>query len=95
MPSFTIGNTSIWCPQNVSEVSAQNTPRIIYYIILKLAILSGSRNTWIFVPASLNPNELLLPPTFQNRAAPFQLVPAKNICFGSDYHVYYTEIILV
>ncbi len=29
---------------------------------------------------------------FQNRAAPFQLVPAKNICFGSDYHVYLAEI---
>ncbi len=93
MPLFTICNISIWCPPEcVCEVSAQNTPQIIYYIILKMPILSGSRNTLIFVPVSLNPNELLLPPSFQNRAAPFQLVPAKNICLGSDYHVYRAEI---
>ncbi len=42
-----------------------------------MPILSGSRNTQIVVPVSLNPNELLLPPPFQNRAAPFQLVPAS------------------
>ncbi len=64
-------------PECVCEVSAQNTPHIIYYIILKMPILSGSRNTQIVVPVSLNPNELLLPPPFQNRAAPFQLVPAS------------------
>ncbi len=28
----------------VCEVSAENTPQIIYYIILKMPILSGSRN---------------------------------------------------
>ncbi len=44
------------------------------------------------VPVSLNPNELLLPPPFQNRAVPFQLVPDKNIYFVSDYQVYRTEI---
>ncbi len=38
-------NLSLRCPQNVSEISAQNSPGIIYYIILKVAILSGSRNT--------------------------------------------------
>ncbi len=60
-----------------------------------MPILSVSRNTLIFVPVSLNANELLMvPPTFQNRAAPVQLVPAKNICFGSDYHVYCAEIML-
>ncbi len=91
MPLFTICNISLWCPQNVSEVSAQNTPQIISYMILKMPIFSGRRNTLIFVPVSLNPNELLLPPPFQNRA-PFQLLPAKNICFGSDYHVYCAEI---
>ncbi len=69
MPLFTICNVSLWCPQNVSEVSAQNTPQIIYYMILKMPILSGSRNTLIFVPVSLNANELLTPPPFQNRAA--------------------------
>ncbi len=92
MPLFTICNISLWCPQNVSEVSAQNSPQIIYYIILKMPIFSGSRNTLISVPVSLNSNELLLPPPFQNRAVPFQLIPAKNICFGSDYHVYSAEI---
>ncbi len=86
-----------WCEYTLSlcvcEVSAQNTPQIIYYIILNMPILSVSRN--IFVPVSLNANELLMvPPPFQNRAAPFQLVPAKNICFGSDYHVYCAEIML-
>ncbi len=108
-------------PECVCEVLAQNTPHIIYHIILKKPILSGSRNALIFVPVSLNPNELLTPPPFQNRAAPFQLVPDKkhlfvifwmlccvmceknkikkllitknkNICFGSDYHVYRAEI---
>ncbi len=74
MPLFTICNISLWCPQNVCEVLAQNTPQIIYHIILKMPILSESRNTLIFVPVSLNPNELLLPPPFQNRAVPFQLV---------------------
>ncbi len=29
----------------VCEVSAQNTPQMIYYIILKMPILSGRRNT--------------------------------------------------
>ncbi len=57
-----------------------------------MPILSGSRNTLFFVPVSFNPNELLLQPPFQIRAAPFQLVRAKNICFGSDYHVYRAEI---
>ncbi len=31
-------------------------------------------------------------PLFQNKAAPLQLIPAKNICFGSYYHVYCAEI---
>ncbi len=92
MPIFTICNKSLGSPECVCKASAQNTPQIIYYIILKMLILSGSRNTLIFVPVSLNQNELLLPPPFQNRAAPFQLVHAKHICFGSDYHVYCTEI---
>ncbi len=41
---FTRCNISLRCPQNVSEVSAQNTPQIIYYIISKKPILSESRN---------------------------------------------------
>uniref|UniRef100_A0A671LUK4 Anoctamin n=1 Tax=Sinocyclocheilus anshuiensis TaxID=1608454 RepID=A0A671LUK4_9TELE len=36
---------SLVSPECVCEVSAQNTPQIIYYIILKMPILSGSRNT--------------------------------------------------
>ncbi len=31
-------------------------------------------------------------PLFQNRAVPLQLGAAKNICYGSDYHVYRAEI---
>ncbi len=62
-------------------------------MILKMLIFCGNTNALIFVPVSLNANELLLsPPPFQSRAAPLQLVPDKNICFGSDYHVYLAEI---
>ncbi len=39
MPLFTIYNISLWCPQNVSEVSAQYPTD--NYIILKMLILSG------------------------------------------------------
>uniref|UniRef100_A0A671LS80 Anoctamin n=1 Tax=Sinocyclocheilus anshuiensis TaxID=1608454 RepID=A0A671LS80_9TELE len=39
---------SLVSPECVCEVSAQNTPQIIYYIILKMPILSGSRNTLFF-----------------------------------------------
>ncbi len=45
-------------PGCVCGVSAHNTPQIIYYIILKMPILSGS------VHVSLNVNELLLPAHF-------------------------------
>ncbi len=41
---------------------------------------------------SLNANELLLIPTPFSRIELLQLVPAKNILFGSDYHVYLAEI---
>ncbi len=57
---FTICNKSLVSPAYVCEVSAQNTPQIIYYIILKMPILSGSRNILIYVSVSLNANELLL-----------------------------------
>ncbi len=57
MPLFTICNRSLRC---VCEVSAQNTPQFIYYIILKLP-LNRSRNM-LFV--SLNANELLFPAPF-------------------------------
>ncbi len=35
MPFFTRCNISLGCPQNVSEVSAQNTTKIIYYNVIK------------------------------------------------------------
>ncbi len=47
-----ICNINLKCPQNMSEVSAQNTPQINYYIILKMPILSGSRNTVLPSPFS-------------------------------------------
>jgi len=34
MPLFTRCNIGLSCPQNMSEVSAQNTPQIIYYTML-------------------------------------------------------------
>ncbi len=48
-------------PECVCEVSAQNTPHIMYYIILKMPILSGSRNMLFLCNVYLNTNELLLP----------------------------------
>ncbi len=45
-----------------------------------------------YVAVSLNANEL--PPPFQNKATPLQLLPAKNHLFCSDYHVYRSEIML-
>ncbi len=44
MHLFAESNISLRCPENVSEVSAQNTPQIIYYIILKMPVLSEIRN---------------------------------------------------
>ncbi len=45
MPLFTLCKCrSQVSPECICEVSAQNTPQIIYYIILKMPILSGSRN---------------------------------------------------
>ncbi len=79
MPFYNMYYKYLVSAECVCKVSAQNTPQIIYYIILKMAILSGSRNTQIFVPVSLTPKELLLPPLFQNRAAPFQLIMVKNM----------------
>jgi len=49
-------------PKCVCEVSAQNTPQIMYY----------NNVGKVSVHVSLNANEL---PTFQKRAEPLQLVP--------------------
>ncbi len=57
MPLFTRCNRSLRCPQNMSEVSTQNTPQIIYYIILKMPILSGKQKHAVLVHVSLNANE--------------------------------------
>ncbi len=57
-PFYNMQYKSLVSPECVCEVSAQNTPQIIYYMILKMPIFWGSRNTLIFVPVSLNPNEL-------------------------------------
>ncbi len=50
---FTWCNMSLRCPQNVSEVSAQNIPQIIYYIVLKMHILSGSRDARLSMSITL------------------------------------------
>ncbi len=92
MPLFTIYNKSLVSPECVCEVSAENTPQIIYYIILKMPILSGSRNALISYRFFKSKWAAALRTQIQNRAAPLQIVPAKNICFGSDYHVYRAEI---
>lgn len=42
MPLITRCNKSQMSPERVCELSAQNKPYIIYYIILKMPILSGS-----------------------------------------------------
>ncbi len=58
-----------------------------------MPILSGTRNTQFFGPVSLNANELLLLAPFSRiEQVPLHLGPAKNICFGSDYYVYRSEI---
>ncbi len=63
---------SLRCPQNVFvKFQLKNPPQIIYYIMLKILIWSGSRNMLFSVHVSLNANELLFPTTFfQNRAVP-------------------------
>ncbi len=65
-------------PECVCDVSAQNTPQIIYYIILNKSILSGScfsaclfKCKWAVAPR----------PLFQNMAVPLHLVSDNlHIC---------------
>ncbi len=70
MPLFTVCNISLWCPQNVSEVSAQNTPQIFYYIILLKCLLhlQGSSNLFLEVQSAVefssNPDQTRLPVIF-------------------------------
>ncbi len=59
-PFYNMLYKSLVSPEGVCEFSAQNTPHIIYYISLKMPILSGSINSLIFERVSLNPNELQL-----------------------------------
>jgi len=58
-------------PEVVCEVSVQNKPQIIYYIILIMPIFGGSRNTAVFMHVSLNANELLLPAPFPEQDCDF------------------------
>ncbi len=39
-------------PECVCEISVQNTPQIIYDVVLKMSVLSGSRNK-LFLSLSL------------------------------------------
>jgi len=51
-------------PECVCKISAQNTPQIIHYSLLKL-FLFGCEQKQVFVCVPLNANELLLPAPFR------------------------------
>ncbi len=51
-------------PECVCEISTQNTPQIINNIILKNAYFEWKQKNAVFMQASLNANELLLPAPF-------------------------------
>ncbi len=57
-----------------------------------MPVLSGSRHSLSFVPVSLNANEMLLPPPSRIELHHYSWYLLKNMCFGSDFHVYCTEI---
>ncbi len=60
-----------------------------------MPILSGSWNTHDFRACFFKSKWAAAPapfPEFFPFPPPFQLLPAKNICFGSEYHVYRAEI---
>ncbi len=61
-PFYTMYYKSQVSPECVCEVSVQNTPQIMHYIILKMPIFNVSRNS--FHACLLNANELLLPAPF-------------------------------
>ena len=73
IPRAREGSISLWCLQNVSEVSAQNTPQIIYYSLSNLPLFGCEQKHAVFVCVPLNANELLLPPPFQKRAELYRL----------------------
>jgi len=49
------------CPECVCEVSAQNTPQIIYYTLSNLPLFGCEQKHAVFVCVPLNANDLLLP----------------------------------
>ncbi len=51
-------------PECVCEVSAQNTPQIIYYSLSNLPLFGCEQKQAVFVCVPLNANELLLPAHF-------------------------------
>ncbi len=57
MPLFTRCNIGLGCPQNVSEVSGQNTPLVIYYKLLFIIFGVCLKTSWFGV----NANELHIP----------------------------------
>ncbi len=62
-------------PECVCEVLAQNTPWIIYYIILKMPILSGSRNTLFSCMSLYMQMSCCAPPTSPEQGCAFTAVP--------------------
>ena len=52
-------------PECICEVSAQNTPQIIYYSLSNLPLFACEQKHDVLVRVHLNVNELLLPARFQ------------------------------
>ncbi len=76
MPLFTICNTSLRCPQNVSKFQLKKKNPQIIFISFWMTILSGSRNCFCACRFKCkwdaDPR-----PLFHNWVAPLQLVPSK------------------
>ncbi len=91
MPHFARPNISLRCPQNVSVKFQLKIP--MYCIILKMPEWKQKHS--VFVPLSLNANELLLPAPFSRIGlclySSYLKYSAKKHLFDFDY-VYRPEI---
>jgi len=62
----------------VSEISAQNTPQIIYCSLSNLPLLGCEQKRFVFECVPLNANVLLLPATVQ-KMADFRIKHANSL----------------